>query len=284
MWCDLCDRSFPHQGALNQHLRDSYSHNYCFRCERDFASYSALAQHKANSSFHYICRKCNADFSNAGSLDTHIEDNHWYCGPCGVFTDSENQLQEHYVRSIEHHYCRPCKRFFESGNNLSAHLRSKLHAGGTVKCIGCARTFPTISAMTIHLESGTCPSGATRQKVNDTVRRLDRDNLITDRLLTYPDSSSRTEVWATDAAWNGRAFVCYFCTCEFRSLAALNQHLKSPVHERKLYHCPKCAVKFNAFSGLIQHVESESCGIARFAQVKRTMDLMTSNFSRMIAN
>jgi len=136
--------------------------------------------------------------------------------------------------------------------------------------------------MTIHLESGTCPSGATRHKVNETIRFYDRNNLITDRLLTYPDSNGSTETWATSAAWNGHAFECYFCPREFRSLPALNQHLKSPAHEQKLYHCPKCAVKFNVFSGLVQHVESESCGISRFAAVKKVMDNMTSTLSRMI--
>jgi Zinc-finger of C2H2 type len=166
---------------------------------------------------------------------------------------------------------------------MTQHLRSKLHAGETVKCMGCDRTFPTISAMTIHLESGICPSGATRQKVNNAIRLHDRNNLITERLLTYPDSTGRTEVWATSAAWNGHAFECYFCDREFRSLRSLNQHLQSPVHEQKLYHCPKCAVKFNLFSGLVQHVESESCGIARFTQVKNAMDLITSKLQRTIA-
>lgn len=163
---------------------------------------------------------------------------------------------------------------------VTQHLRSRLHAGGAIKCIGCSRTFPTISSMTLHLESGTCPSGATRQKVNETVRFHDRNNLITDRLLTYSDSND-TETWATSAAWNGYAFACYFCHREFRSLQALNQHLKSPAHEQKLYHCPKCSVKFNLFSGLVQHVESESCGISRFTDVKNAMNRLTSSL-RMI--
>jgi len=281
-WCDRCERSFPHQSALNQHFRDSYVHNYCFRCDRDFVSPSALAQHKANSSSHNICRKCGKDFSDTVDLDEHIEDSHWHCERCDTFTNSEDELKDHYARSSAHHYCRPCERFFQNDNNLRAHLRSTLHAGGTIKCIGCTRTFPTISAMTLHLESGTCPSGATRQKVNETVRHYDRNNLITDRLLTYPDSNGRTDTWATGAAWNGYAFACYFCPREFQTLTALNQHLKSPAHEQKLYHCPKCGVKFNVFSGLVQHVESESCGIARFREVKNVMDRMTSGLSRMI--
>ena len=137
--------------------------------------------------------------------------------------------------------------------------------------------------MTIHLESGTCPSGANRQKVNELVRSYDRDHLITDRLLTYPDSNRRVDTWATSAAWNGDAYECYFCPREFRNLSALNMHLKSPVHEQKMYKCPKCLNKFNVLSGLVQHVESESCGISRFREVKAAMDSLTSNLTRMIA-
>jgi len=55
------------------------------------------------------------------------------------------------------------------------------------------------------------------------------------------------------------------------SLAALNQHLKSPAHERDLYHCPKnsCGRQYKLLSGLIQHVESETCGVMRFGVVQQ---------------
>ena len=139
--------------------------------------------------------------------------------------------------------------------------------------------------MTIHLESGTCASRMTRQIINDKIRSNDTNHLITQRLLTYPDETGqlgRVDTWATQAAFNGEAFECYFCPREFSTLHGLNQHLKSPVHEQKLYHCPKCTTKFKLFSALIQHVESESCGISRFKEVKRAMDRLTSSLPRML--
>lgn len=137
--------------------------------------------------------------------------------------------------------------------------------------------------MTIHLESGSCVSGITRQTVNNEIRARDTNHLITERLLTYPDSDGRVDTWATSAAWNGHGYECYFCPREFRSLPGLNQHLKSPVHEQSIYHCPHCSTKFKLFSGLVQHVESESCGIARFRDVKMAMDRLISNSTRMIS-
>ncbi|MCJ1283662.1 hypothetical protein MMC26_002993 [Xylographa opegraphella] len=139
--------------------------------------------------------------------------------------------------------------------------------------------------MTIHLESGTCVSGITRHMINDKIRANDQNHLITQRLLTYPDDngqSGRAETWATTAAWNGHGYECYFCSKQFGSLQGLNQHLSSPAHEQKIYHCPKCMIKFKLFSGLVQHVESESCGISRFQEVKSAMDRLTSSFPRML--
>lgn len=144
--------------------------------------------------------------------------------------------------------------------------------------------FPCISAMTIHLESGACSSGMTRKTLNNVIRAQDTNHIITERLLTYSDANSEKTIdtWATNAAWNGRSYKCYFCPREFRTLPDLNKHLKSPAHEQKIYKCPKCAVRFTLFSGLVQHVESESCGISRFREVKMAMDRITNNLTRML--
>ena len=138
--------------------------------------------------------------------------------------------------------------------------------------------------MAIHLESGSCVSGITRQRINNEIRARDTNHLITERLLTYPDSDEEeVDTWATSAAWNGHGYECYFCPRVFRQLPDLNRHLQSPVHERSIYHCPHCATKFKLISGLVQHVESESCGIARFRDVKIAMNRLISNSTRMIS-
>lgn len=46
--------------------------------------------------------------------------------------------------------------------------------------------------------------------------------------------------------------------------------MASPVHEQKLYLRPKmgCGREYKVLSRLVQHVESESCGIMRFGLVQ----------------
>ncbi|KDQ53522.1 hypothetical protein JAAARDRAFT_61237 [Jaapia argillacea MUCL 33604] len=279
VWCTSCDRSFVSQHALEQHLEASPNHNYCSKCERDFNSWNALRTHYINSPIHYFCRGCDDDFDDDDELDDHIEENHWYCGNCEKFFESELGLREHYRQSPAHFYCPSCDKHFQNDNNLQQHLRSAIHVGRPFNCpgSGCGKSFPSIAALTLHLESGTCPSGITRKKLDKRVAEFDRQGLITDRLRITSESPYQvTDTYATDAAWNGSAYECYFCARGFRTLFALNQHLKSPVHESANYRCPHCQVQFGTLSGLVQHIESGECGVMKFGSTKRVVDELTT--------
>jgi hypothetical protein len=169
----------------------------------------------------------------------------------------------------EHHYCAPCDRIFASASNLQAHLNGSAHAPKTVRCPRCPATFVSASAMTLHLEVGACPSGVTKTHVDAFIRQVDRTNFITNpsRMI-----ESGTSTYATERSWNGynyewyvlllhswisqrvrRSYICHKTT---RTLAALNQHLSSPVHQAKIYRCPKsdCGFESSALSALGQHI------------------------------
>jgi hypothetical protein len=138
-----------------------------------------------------------------------------------------------------------------------------------MQCPFCKNSYTNASGLTIHLESGTCSSGLDRHKINNIVRRMDRNNVIINpnRMITMP---GQDQLFATERAWNGYFYECYLCDREFNSLPALNQHLKSPAHEQHIYRCPKvsCGRQYKLLSRLVQHVESESCGVMRFARVQ----------------
>ena len=112
----------------------------------------------------------------------------------------------------------------------------------------------------------------TRAMVNRIVTSLDKNGVITNpaRLIGGPSSGSGgvTHTWATTRAWNGSAYECYLCHRKFATLPRLNQHLASPAHAEKMYHCPVvlrgCGAEFRTLSGFCQHMESEQCGVHRF--------------------
>ena len=143
----------------------------------------------------------------------------------------------------------------------------------------CGRAFAQSSALVMHLESGACASGLTRRMIDALVASVDVGGVITDptRMLEYGGGAGSrrgkaavTEVRATERAWNGREYECYLCPGYkgFKTLARLNQHLASPAHADKIYRCPPllsgCSREFKTLSGLVQHVESERCGVRRF--------------------
>jgi len=201
------------------------------------------------------------------------------------------ELQEH-DRDV-HTYCTDCKRPFQSESNLRHHLNSKLHRPANVRCPGrgCNRAFVSHSALVTHFESGTCKSRMTREQLDRLVVRTDTNNYITNpaRLLPGPlgryEPPANTVTWATERSWNAlsMAFECFLCHKTFNTLPRLNQHLQSPVHQDKIYRCPKsdCRTKFVTLSGLCQHVEGGSCGVRMFRQVRDVMDGLTMSFNAL---
>ena len=133
--------------------------------------------------------------------------------------------------------------------------------------------------MTMHLESGTCESGITRQIVDYKVRSRDEKPVINQRPVPYSRATGGVDLWATNAAYNGRYYECYICSKGFLYITHLNQHLQSRRYERTVYHCSHCGTEFALFISLIQHVESETCGISRFRGAEL---LLTSNPTCMI--
>jgi hypothetical protein len=176
-------------------------------------------------------------------------------------------------------------------NNLNAHLNSSLHKPKSVRCPGnnCGRGFVSFSALVLHFEAGTCPSGLTRDQLNRMVVRMDRNNAITNpaRLIGGPGGYSPANVttsWATERSWNGYAYECFLCHNTFRTLHALNAHLQSPRHQEKIYRCPNrqaCGLEFRVLSALTQHVESGKCGVSRFKEVQDVIDSLSSSVRRI---
>jgi hypothetical protein len=170
---------------------------------------------------------------------------------------------------------------------LLQHLNSSVHRPKDVVCPfrGCGLKFVSCSALVLHLEGGACRSGIDRTTINRYVRQYDTSNIITDpsRLLTNGATSDNTKYYATERSWNGYKYECYLCHSNFSSLASLNQHLASPIHQDKIYICPAstCRARFTALSALCQHIESEKCGVSKFKVVQNTMDSFLGQMGRL---
>lgn len=141
-------------------------------------------------------------------------------------------------------------------------MNSKTHRGTDIKCPFCRTGFVTPSGVSHHLETGSCPnaSNMNRHSIARIVQRRDVNGLIANKQIEWHDSQN-LHYQATNQAWNGQSWECYLCHRGYGSVRALNQHLNSPAHAQKAYHCPNsrgCFKEFATLASLFNHLESES--------------------------
>ena len=205
--------------------------------------------------------------SHAGKLRLkHEQGEHWVeCSKCTYIFKDEESLADHEDEAHPQNYCEECQRQFQNLNNLNQHLKSSFHVGKNAKCPWCSQKFTNLTGICLHLESGSCSSGINREKINKYCRQVDPGHIFTNKQIGWYNDHDKTPDMATGAAWDGSRYRCYLCQNGFGTLRALNQHLSSPAHQQKIYHCPRCRREYVALSGLINHLESESCGAFRFS-------------------
>ena len=110
--CQICDRSFKTEEALEQHRRDSPAHVAAFDCEecdRTFNTEEALEQHLRDSPAHtYGCEECQRTFNTEEALEQHLRDSlahaaAFECEECDRTFDTEEALQQHLRTPSAHH-------------------------------------------------------------------------------------------------------------------------------------------------------------------------------------
>ena len=81
--CQICDRSFRTEEALDQHRRDSPAHTHdCEECNRTFNTEEALEQHLRDSPAHaatFKCGGCDRTFNTEEALQQHLRTSSAHC-------------------------------------------------------------------------------------------------------------------------------------------------------------------------------------------------------------
>ncbi|KAL2260050.1 hypothetical protein VTK26DRAFT_6079 [Humicola hyalothermophila] len=161
------------------------------------------------------------------------------------------------------------------------HLQSRAHRGAQMPCLFCMKCFATAGAVTRHLEENECPRAPfiNRDKVYKIIRAKDPYGTISKSLLSGQGSDQYQA--SGDWFWNGYAYEWHPYPSEFSQLQGHNQHLNSPDHQedQDLYHCPNraCRMDSKTLAGVINHLESETCGFMRLDDVQMTMGNLLGN-------
>ncbi|KAL8917218.1 MAG: hypothetical protein Q9172_005934 [Xanthocarpia lactea] len=288
-YCQECKLSFKDQQEHSQHLRSTIhvSEIRCLQCERNFSSEQALIQHLRDKKEHHppaqsvttqgdgahSCNECDRQFSDSTALKQHLE---------SVVHRPLSKLK--CIASSR------CKGRFTSPSALLQHLesgscRSDLNRASLNQLVQShdADNMITFGNLVGPLLDSTADDGTSTGSSSPGVltpsshssdtysgimgARLGLSALSTDyfNLKTAPRSVIRS----------GK-LSCPLCPGKsrgFRTTQALENHLASPAHAPKIFHCPvnlinpikegkqaKSFIKeFSTLSGLTQHVESGAC-------------------------
>ncbi|VTT62652.1 unnamed protein product [Fusarium fujikuroi] len=179
----------------------------CGRCDKGFPSHRAKQQHVQDSGSHHLCGYCTSPtgYETEEDLDNHLEKVHHICTACDYrrFADAHrlalHDMDKHNIRIV-------CRRRFQTMQNLKMH--KLIHAERAIECAGCSRMFVTESAMLLHLETGTCASGADSYFVSNVGRQCYRAFYYVSYTSGYP-------------------FQCPTCETPFSLLSGLVQHVES---------------------------------------------------------
>ncbi|MCJ1381157.1 hypothetical protein MMC17_004266 [Xylographa soralifera] len=310
--CGTCQRNFAFATALRLHQEDT-GHAHCRDCDRTFGSTEALDQHLKSSihASHFHCCDCDRDFGGNDALNQHLtdkvhkpkkdaqpapaSDSSLSCQQCDkTFTD-EIALRQH-LSSVVHHplsnICCPgdksCKKRFTSPSAAVHHLESgACRSGITRKSLNALIQSNDVDQLIHNSSEGldtpslywndnasTSSFGGgvpiLTPQTNGSITSTPLSASLLSGLLT--PTSSGPDDYGSDLALAASP-SCPLCPKTFRSLGALQDHIASPAHASKIFHCPlsftapllddahatKVTKLFSTLSGLTQHLESGAC-------------------------
>ncbi|KAG1899944.1 uncharacterized protein F5891DRAFT_1035307 [Suillus fuscotomentosus] len=251
--CNLCNRPFRSTRALFTHCRDKADHPFCEDCQTLFYNFAGLYQHWNEVDEYAFGSDDDEDDVDGEEPPFCVGCNRW-------FVDLAN-LYQHLATSLKHNWCFLCSRDFATPTSLDQHS-SPVHNGLDFECPLCSKIFKIPSLIALHIQSGACHN-ISRAQVTAAVHAL---NIVPSISVSRHIEGGSTRVasyYVTERAFNGTAYE------------SLNSHINSPAHDADEFKCPKCERKYKFVSGLMQHIESEACGVARFEVVEDfTMSLI----------
>lgn len=327
--CTTCERSFRSNRALSDHLGSEGHSNVarafqarvratgrssssraqsgpatqeeeatlrCHPCDRTFMHITGLYQHKRSVKHHPLSdlrcpfsKDCTQAFTSPSALLFHLE-----AGTC------KSGMNRAKVNSLVHQH--DSDRHITSAANI---LDVNAAAAANDRSSSTANTITGLNALS--LEDGSSAPGTVMEfQYADSITSDDDDgvpiftpaaSVLSVPLAKGPSSLST----ASSAATEQQPWVCTVPDCQktFKQRHSLAEHLKSPAHAPRLYHCPTgiglppsghTIKSFKTMSGILQHLEAGACVGGRkvldhiFAMVEAKITSVSGTNVRLLRN
>ncbi len=167
--CPFCSKDCMKLGELNNHIRNKHSRTCpaCFDTFNDekevkFGCHECKPMDISKHSLpNATCHKCRVFFPDKNLLPKHLENcQQFKCHICHRSLNTQSTLRVHLSRhkqesSPDVHGCDRCPQIFNTRYKLMAHIHAQHEPG--IPCTFCAKTFPTQTQLTQHMNTHTRP-------------------------------------------------------------------------------------------------------------------------------
>ncbi|MCJ1234745.1 hypothetical protein MMC14_002708 [Varicellaria rhodocarpa] len=297
--CSRCDRFFIHQAALDEH--NATYHFVCHQCQQDYKSDDLRQQHQ-RSMRHCYCHECDRFYKDNVARDQHIRHSPRHRASlisqrreCSKSFQNRQAPDQHISDEAHIPKQTPLPQVILLAP--TTHAEIKCPSGSK-----CDRQFGSLPAAIQHLESGACSSGINREKIFTFFQKTDTDRLIIsgvhktltefpedfdtesefldDDAISTPSSTSGILLDQSDPLSRAMAHLglkncsCAQCPKTFRNAKDLENHMNSPIHLPKIFHCglPPGSFGYRTFrtlSDLVRHLRSGACKKGQGSSCKR---------------
>ncbi|RFU77386.1 60s ribosomal l19 precursor [Trichoderma arundinaceum] len=295
--CTDCRAQFDDRAALRQHLQ-SAGHAvdfHCCDCNKNFKTGRALADHLKNKIHkkpvtppqtqkpQSRCEDCNRSFKNERALQQHMDSvihrpiSNLTCMAgkiCGVECNAHFRSPSGMIAHMESGTCRSgmdrqkLNRLIlvQDGDNLITSSSGIFEYAGWASLESGEESVSCSGILTPSTDSGATgiltPSDSQFSVVS----------LVERQLATRAPSGQQSDCMELGEP---KVFFCPICPeakqRPFFTRTSLEQHMQSPAHTPKMFHCPSLLLqgthgkakpsmkRFSTVSGLVAHIESGAC-------------------------
>ncbi|KAK9779239.1 putative C2H2-type domain-containing protein [Seiridium cardinale] len=246
--CRTCRRTFVHESALSDHLRDSNGHpnkKSCKQCGWWFQNSTELRRHFSQyPEYHwqtdspstrraYPCPDCDSVFESSSDLSNHKNTNHQVCPICSRKLSSA-ALESHLI--LTEHYCKVCNKKYPTLGEFQEHRKT---SSNHFWCSACDDDYQTAADFKVHCEG-----------LSDHFYCLQCS-------VALVSKSAKIDHFVKSSEHH----YCQKCDADFATQAHLDQHLNSAQDgQGKLIHhyCKLCSMEFDNVVALHSHKEMSS--------------------------
>ncbi|KAL1458324.1 hypothetical protein WDU94_008485 [Cyamophila willieti] len=234
LFCEVCNKSFPHNLQLKMHR---HTHNLlykCSQCSLHYHIYSNLEGHQANS-LH----------TNYEIVDQNVQD--------PLVTEDSHVIDSYINEENGQITCRHCNKQFLTKTSLTIHIKLVLNKSRAYSCPMCQEFFQMYASLRQHIMN--------KHKSKTQIKASCVCD-ICNKVFAHPSSV----LYHKATTHNTTAYKCPKCPKEFRHTQLLNRH--QLVHmETRPFKCCHCKMSFKTNISLNAHLMKHTGAKAHVCEI-----------------